>query len=94
MNRENILATAAEYITKDRAQTHSQDAEDSFKTIAAFWAEYLDHPVDATDVCAMMSLMKLARIKNNPAHIDSWIDVCGYAALGGEINDRHKRTGG
>ena len=84
-DREAILDTAKEYITKDRAVTHGQNAENSFKVIAAFWSEYLDHPVDATDVCAMMSLMKLARIKNNPTHTDSWIDVAGYAALGGEL---------
>ena len=84
-DREAILDTAKEYITKDRAVTHGQDAENSFGTISALWSVHLGHPVTVSDVCVMMCLMKLARIKNNPKHTDSWIDVCGYAALGGEL---------
>jgi len=37
------------------------------------------------DVAAMMALMKLGRIAGNPAHMDSWIDLAGYSACGGEI---------
>jgi hypothetical protein len=33
----------------------------------------------------MMTLFKLARIKSNPAHLDSYIDGCGYLACAGEI---------
>jgi hypothetical protein len=33
----------------------------------------------------MMTLLKLARAKANPAHADNWIDGCGYLACGGEI---------
>jgi hypothetical protein len=33
----------------------------------------------------MMALMKLARMKANPAHVDSAVDLAGYAAIGGEI---------
>jgi hypothetical protein len=86
MNRTEILETANNYITNDRAQTHGQDAENSFGRIAGYWSAHLDHPVSASDVCAMMTLLKLARIAGNPDHIDSWVDACGYAALGGEIS--------
>ena len=85
MNRVSILEQASEIITKDRAQTHGEDAENSFGVIADFWSAYLGMDIDAEDVCAMMSLLKLARIKNNPTHLDSWIDAAGYSALGGEI---------
>ena len=85
MNRVSILEHASDIITNDRAQTHGQDAEDSFGRIAAYWSAHLDQPVSATDVCAMMTLLKLARIKGNPAHLDSWVDACGYAAIGGEL---------
>jgi hypothetical protein len=33
----------------------------------------------------MMTLLKLARMKSNPAHIDSPVDAAAYAALAGEI---------
>lgn len=84
MNRADILATATEYVTKDRAVTHG-DAERSFQTIAGFWSVYLDTPVTAVDVAAMMALLKLARIKGNPTHIDSAIDAAGYSAIAGEL---------
>ena len=86
MNRVSILEHASDIITNDRAQTHGQDAEDSFGRIAAYWSAHLGHPVSATDVCAMMTLLKLARISGNPKHLDSWVDACGYAAIGGELS--------
>ena len=85
MNRASILEQASEIITKDRAQTHGEDAENSFGKIADMWTAYLEHPVSREDVCAMMVLLKMARISNNPMHMDSWIDAAGYSALGGEI---------
>ena len=85
MNRVSILEQAAEIITKDRAQTHGEDAENSFGKIADMWTAYLEHPVSREDVCAMMVLLKMARVSNNPMHMDSWIDAVGYSAIGGEI---------
>ena len=84
MNRSEILAEAERCITVDRAATHG-DAERNFGTIAAYWSAHLDHPVTATDVAVMMALMKCARIKSNPEHMDSWIDGVGYLDCGGEI---------
>ena len=84
MNRADILDAAKDYVTKDRADTHG-DAESNFGQIAAYWSAHLDTAVTATDVAVMMTLMKLARIKANPQHLDSWVDGCGYLACGGEI---------
>jgi hypothetical protein len=84
MNRSEILQTAETYVNRDRAAVHG-DAERNFGVIAAYWSAHLDHPVTAADVAVMMTLMKCARIKANPAHADSWIDGAGYLACGGEI---------
>ena len=84
MKRSEILDTAKQYVNVDRAAQHG-DAERNFSMIATFWSAHLDHPVTAADVAVMMTLMKLARIKANPAHLDSWVDGCGYLACGGEI---------
>ena len=89
MNRAEILATAKQYITKDRADTHG-DAESNFNLIALYWTAHLDTIVTAHDVAVMMTLLKLARMKANPAHADNWIDGCGYLACGGEIADKEK----
>ena len=85
MKREDILATAAEYVTKDRAATHGS-AEDNFRRLADLWAAYLNvGEITATDVAVMLALLKVARIRENPGHADNWVDLAGYAACGGEI---------
>jgi hypothetical protein len=87
MNRAEILDTAKEYITKDRAATHG-NLEDNFGLIAAYWSAHLGRNIKAHDVAVMMTLLKLARMKANPAHADNWVDGCGYLACGGEIADK------
>jgi hypothetical protein len=91
MNRTEILQTANEYITKDRAATHGR-AEESFAQIAAVWTWWLNDrlsaPVTAYDVAMMMVLFKAARAKGNWQNPDNFIDMAGYAALAGEIGCR------
>lgn len=84
MNRAEILATATQYVTKDRAATHG-DAERNFETIARYWTTHLGVKVTGADVAVMMVLLKVARIKSNPANADNWVDGCGYLACGGEL---------
>lgn len=85
MKRADILATASEYVTKDRAATHG-DAEDNFRRIADLWNAYLGvDGITSIDVAVMLALLKVARIRSNPTHADNWIDIAGYAACGGEI---------
>ena len=85
MKRADILATASEYVTKDRATTHG-DAEDNFRRIADLWNAYLGvDDITSIDVAVMLALLKVARIRSNPTHADNWIDIAGYAACGGEI---------
>ena len=84
MTRSEILDTAKEYVTKDRAAAHG-DAERNFGLIAAYWSAHLDFAVSAADVAVMMTLLKLARIGSNPNNMDNWVDGCGYLACGGEI---------
>jgi hypothetical protein len=31
-----------------------------------------------------MIAVKLSRLIETPGHEDSWLDICGYSALGGE----------
>jgi hypothetical protein len=83
-SRGDILDTAKEYVTKDRAADHG-DMEDNFQRIAEFWSVHLDQLIDAHDVAVMMTLLKVARIKSNPYHMDNFIDGAGYLACGGEL---------
>jgi hypothetical protein len=48
------------------------------------WTAYLDHELTPSDVCHMMALLKIARLRNGP-HKDSSVDGAGYLALGAEL---------
>jgi hypothetical protein len=87
--RSEILDTAKQYVTKDRAAQHG-DMENNFEMIAELWEIYLGVTVYSADVAAMMTLLKIARSRSNPMHLDNWIDSCGYMACGGEIISRIK----
>ena len=85
MTREEALTKALEIVTGARQQEYG-GPEDSFAMIAEFWSTYLQFPVSAEDVAAMMGLLKLARLAGSECKsIDSWVDLIGYAACGVEI---------
>lgn len=86
MKRDEILKTAGHLISKDRHETYG-DSATSHSRIAAFWSTYLNLEISAVDVAAMLVLMKVSRSKGGSAgpHIDNFVDICGYAALAGEM---------
>ena len=86
ITRSTVLDNAKEYVTKDRASTHG-DMEDNFQRIAVYWNAHLGliDFIKTEDVAAMMALLKIARIHSNSAHMDNWVDACGYLACGGEV---------
>lgn len=83
---ENILTEAHRIIYGEREQTYG-DPSKNLRSIAGFWNHYIaskygtDSRLTPTDVCAMMRLLKEARLINTPGHHDSLVDLCGYAAL-------------
>jgi hypothetical protein len=84
-SRAKVLDTAKDYVTKDRAADHG-DMEDNFRTIASYWNTHLGIDfIEPQDVAVMMTMLKLARIRQNENHLDNWVDACGYMACGGEI---------
>lgn len=86
MTRSDILHEAETQITGQREQDYGSP-ENNFALIANLWSDYLDAEVTALDVAMMMCLLKIARIKNGGGTGDSFVDVAGYAACGGEIHD-------
>lgn len=84
MTRAEILDTAKEYVTKDRAASHG-DLENNFARIADYWTIYTGHHFEPEDVAVMMALLKIARIGSNAKNADNWVDLAGYSACGGEI---------
>lgn len=88
--RDHILNTAKSIINGERQGTYGKP-EDSFKVIADLWSAYLPMKVTSTDVANMMILMKIARNSTGVYKDDNWIDICGYAALGGEIQEKENK---
>lgn len=82
--REGILDRARDCVCGQREQDYGSP-EDNFGRIAALWTAYMDVEITPVDVARMMALLKIARLHENDTHIDSWVDLAGYAACGGEI---------
>ena len=87
MTRKECLEQAAKCVLQNRQDQYGEP-EDSFGTIAMMWSAYLGKTIQGWDVAAMMALLKIARIKANPAHTDNWCDLAGYAACGAECRQR------
>lgn len=88
MKRTEVLNQANQIINGDREKNYGTP-EDNFTKIAAMWSAYLDAPVTAEDVAAMMILLKTARVSSGQAVSDNWVDIAGYAACGGEIQTKN-----
>lgn len=86
-SKNDILDKAKTIINGERQGTYGE-AEDSFSVIAKMWAAYLGKEIKSEDVANMMILMKVARNSSGVYKDDNWIDICGYAALGGEIQSK------
>lgn len=94
LTRRTVLETAIQTVCRDREDQYGEP-ENNFKTIADMWTAYLraagvieqhsDGVVEPHDVAAMMCLLKLARIATGVSKTDNWVDLAGYAALGGEV---------
>ena len=85
MTRKEILDAAEKCVNGKREQDYGTP-EDNFGIIAALWRAYKGVEFSALDVAMMMALLKIARIRSGGGTDDSFIDLAGYAACGGEIN--------
>jgi hypothetical protein len=101
MTREEILDTAKKCVCGQREQDYGTP-ESNFQLIADLWNDYLfpslhenKNVISPKDVAMMMALLKIARIRNGGGTGDSFVDLAGYAACGGEIcssNEEKKVT--
>lgn len=92
MTREDILNTAKKCVCEDRNRQYGKP-ENNFAIIANFWRDYLYAvtseriAITPADVASMMVLFKVARVATATGNVsaDSFVDIAGYAACGGEI---------
>ena len=81
--REEILEEAERLVNGNRAKDYG-DAYEKHDRIAKMWSVLLGKEVTVRQVYQCMVAVKLCRLIETPDHEDSWIDICGYGALGGE----------
>lgn len=86
------LKAAHDIVHGDREKTYG-DPSKNLRLIAQYWSTHTGITITETDVCIMMQLLKIARLKNNPEHDDSWIDIAGYAALKNRIKNECENAG-
>jgi len=83
-----ILDQAASIVDADREKTYGKP-DKNLRAIAEFWEAWLrargklapDAFLIFEDVACMMVGLKLARLANDPRHVDSAVDACGYLYL-------------
>ena len=89
MKRTEILQKAEKCVNGQREQDYGTP-EQNFQIIADLWSAYKGIPFSPVDVAMMMSLLKIARIKSGGGTGDSFVDLAGYAACGGELAELEK----
>ena len=103
MTRDEILKAAEKIVSGERQEQYGSP-EDNFAAIARYWEAYLDaraknggsdvtFTLCADDVAAMMVLFKVGRLSTGAGSTDTWIDIAGYAACGGQIQTAKKNDG-
>ncbi len=83
MTTWSILGHTAK-VLEERRDDYGDPAE-QFRAIADRWLITLGTPITPSQVALCMIDLKLARLAYDPGHIDSMVDVIGYAALLREV---------
>ncbi len=83
MNGVMLLQHAAGVIEK-RERTYGSPAK-LFAQVAARWSLVLGHEVSPAQVALCLIDLKLARLTHDPEHLDSIVDLAGYAACLREV---------
>jgi hypothetical protein len=83
MTGEEMLNRVADLVDSRRAVYG--DPIESMAAVAARWSLTLGRPVTSAQVALCLIDLKLARLAHDPNHLDSVLDVAGYAAVLREV---------
>lgn len=84
MNGELMLRQAANVVANRRAAYG--EPRSSMDLVARRWSITLGLTVTPAQVALCLIDLKLARLAHDPSHLDSIVDVAGYAAVLREVN--------
>ncbi|MDG4575414.1 MAG: DUF6378 domain-containing protein [Defluviicoccus sp.] len=79
-----MLLQHAQGVIENRERSYGPAAE-SFAAIAARWSLVLGITVTPAQVALCLIDLKLARLSRDPKHLDSIVDIAGYAACLREV---------
>ena len=85
MKSKEYLEKTIKIISGDRHMDYG-DKTINHQNIADLWSTFLGHKVTAQQAAICMLLVKVARLKHRRTE-DCYIDMAGYAAIAGEIQD-------
>lgn len=85
MMADQLLEQAAG-VVRDRRRAYGEPA-DLFERAALRWSQVLGVEVTPAQVLACLIDLKVARLTNNPQHMDSIVDIAGCAACLMEVLD-------
>ena len=90
-NKKDYLKEAELLIHGDREADYGDNLL-NHRRIATMWnvilGKKLITPIEPEEVAACMIGLKVARLSEDTKKKDSWVDVVGYGALGGEMVSR------
>ena len=84
MNGPELLEHAAGLVARRRRE-YGEPA-DVFEAVAARWSLVFGTKITAAQVVIALLDLKLVRLSRDPRHLDSQIDVAGYAAVLREVS--------
>jgi hypothetical protein len=83
MTAEYLLEQAVS-VVRDRRRTYGQPRE-LFERVAIRWSQVLGVKVTPAQVLVCLIDLKVARLSNDPRHLDSITDIAGYAGCLAEV---------
>ena len=84
LTTEDAAKTAAglSKLILERGESYGHPG-DTLERTAGMLSLYFGREFTAQDVCAIMAIVKLARISNDPEKQDSWLDAACFLIFGG-----------
>jgi len=86
--RAAALMQARDLVDGDRNRAHGDPTENMTRfaeLLRAYFGNRSAGSIEAVDAAAVGVLHKLSRTGFDPYHLDSWLDVMGYASIAYEI---------
>jgi hypothetical protein len=85
MKAEHFLDRASAVVAHRRGTYGAPDSV--FERVATRWSQVLGTRVTPAQVIICLLDLKVVRVAGDPKHLDSIIDIAGYAGLLAEVQD-------